>query len=185
MTEKITLTYLNIRQSIAILLTKLVITDLILATIVIGFYFVLVQGGTFTQFIAENTVIFLIVFATIGIFKIFLSIYVVLFWLYEYYEITPEHIVHRKGIIFRKKEMYNIDKVRAIDVQDSFLGELFNFATITLYDLRLRKYLDMYLIHNPRRYEKILKTLKPDLEAKEDRIRFPFMPKEENSIENE
>ena len=81
--------------------------------------------------------------------------------------------------------MYNIDKVRAIDVQDSFLGELFNFATITLYDLRLRKYLDMYLIHNPRRYEKILKTLKPDLEAKEDRIRFPFMPKEENSIENE
>lgn len=36
--SKITLTYVNIRQSIAILLSKLILTDLILAVIVVGFY---------------------------------------------------------------------------------------------------------------------------------------------------
>lgn len=177
--HKITLTYLNIRQSIAILLTKLVLTDFILAFIVIGFYFVLVQGGDLTEFAAKNTFVFLTVFGIIGLCKIFISIYVVLLWLFEYYEVTPEEIVHKKGIFARKTERYRLDKVRAMDVRDSLLGELFNFATITLYDIRLNKYLDLYLIHNPRRYTKILKTLRPELEMKTDHIHFPLMSKED------
>lgn len=177
--HKITLTYLNIRQSITILLTKLVVIDITLAFIVIGFYFILVQGGSFTQFALTNKWLFLIVFTTIGIIKIFISIYIVLLWLNEYYEITPEHIVHKKGVIFKKTEMYRLDKVRVMDVQDSFFGELFNFATITLYDIRLAKYLDLYLIHNPRRYTHILREIHPGLEVKTDRVNLPFMPKDE------
>jgi hypothetical protein len=184
-TEKITLTYLNVRQSIAILLFKLVVLDLILAVIVIGFYFILVQGGVWTQTLAANTYLFLITFTVIGGIKVFLTIYIVLLWLNEYYEITPEHIVHKKGIIHRTTESYNLEKVRIIDIQDSFFGELFNFATVTLYDIRLKKYLDLYLIHNPGRYVKILRTLKPDLEIKTDHINLPFLPKDENSGEDE
>ena len=181
--HKITLTHLNIRQSIAILLTKLLLTDLIFAFVVIGFYFVLVKGGEFTQSAAQSIVVFLSIFALIGVGKIFLTIYIVLQWLNEYYEITPEHIVHKKGFIFRKTETYNLNKIRVMDVQDTFLGEIFNFATITLYDIRLNKYLDMYLIHNPQRYAKILKSLRPELELKTDRVNLPLMHKEENSID--
>jgi len=180
MSDKITLTYLNVRQSIAILLTKLVLADLMLGLLIIGFYFIFVQTGEFIRFAADNMLIFLTIFGIMGACKIFLSIYVILEWLNEYYEITPEHIVHRKGIIFRKRETYNLEKIRTIDVQDSFLGELFNFATITFYDIRLEKYLDMYLIHNPKRYEKILKSIKPDLESKEDHVVFSFRNKSED-----
>lgn len=183
--EKITLTYINIRQSIAILLTKLVVLDLILAIIVIGFYFILVQGGIITFAFATNTYLFLIVFTVIGALKVFLTVYVVLLWLNEYYEITPENIIHKKGIIHRTTETYSLDKVRVIDVQDTFLGELFNYATVTLYDIRLHKYLDLYLIHNPKRYVKILKVIRPDLETKSDRIHLPFMPKEESEEDKE
>ncbi|MBI3888120.1 PH domain-containing protein [Candidatus Microgenomates bacterium] len=122
--------------------------------------------------------LFLSVFGVVGICKIFLSIYIVLLWLNEYYEITPENIIHKRGIIFRKSEMYRLSKVREIKVHDSFLGELLNFATITLYDIRLQKYLDLYLIHNPKRYERILKTLRPSLEVQTDRVHIPFTREE-------
>lgn len=180
MTEpKITFTYLNIRQSIAILLAKLVSIDVILAVIVVGFYGVLVLGQDSLGIEFASSFLFLIIFGIIGLVKIILSIYIILQWLNEYYEITPEYIYHKKGILFRKSEQYRIDHVRRVDVQDSFLGEIFNFATITLYDIRLNKYLDLYLIHNPKRYAHILKELKPSLEIERDRVRLPFMPKEE------
>jgi len=179
----ITLTYINIRQSIAILLTKLILINMISAVIVIFFYFSLVKGEGIIPFIAENTTLFLTVFIIIGILEMFLDIYVILKWLNEYYEITPEHIVHKKGIIFRKTEQYRLDYVRAMDVEDTLLGEIFNFATITLYDIRLNKYMDMYLIHNPDRYAKILKTLRPHIEIKKDRTWLPFLPKEQNGTE--
>lgn len=178
--HRITLTYINIRQSIAILLAKLILINLISAVIVIFFYFSLIQGDALIPLISENSMLFLTVFISVGIFEMFLDIYVILKWLYEYYEITPEHIVHKKGIIFRKTEQYRLDYVRAMDVEDTFLGEIFNFATITLYDIRLNKYMDMYLIHNPDRYAKILKTLRPHIEIKKDRVWFPFLPKEKN-----
>lgn len=178
--NNITLTYLNIRQSIAILLLKLVLTDFILAFIVISFYFVLVQGERFSIYVSQNTTVFLLVFAALGIIKIGISIYVVLQWLFEYYEITPDNIIHRSGIIERKTTMYNLNKVRVMEVKDSFFGELFNYATITLYDIRLNKYLDMYLIHNPQRYANVLRSLQPELEMKTDRISLPFMKKEKH-----
>lgn len=179
MTEKITLTHLNIRQSIAILLSKLVVTDIVTAVAIISLYFLLVQGGPFTEFAASNIFVFLIILSIGGLLKIGFNFYIVLQWLNEYYEITPENVIHKKGIIFKKTEIYELQKVRSIDVQDTLLGELFNFATITLYDLRLKKYLDMYLIHNPQRYAKVLKTLLPQLEIKEDRVFIPFIPKKE------
>lgn len=183
--QQITLTHLNIRQSIAILLAKLILTDIIMAVIIIGFYFMLVKGEAIIPFASSNTNLFLIVFTFAGFIKIALSVYIVLEWLNEYYEITPEYVIHKQGIIFRKTEKYGIDKIRRISVQDTFLGELLNYATVTFYDLRLNKALDMYLIHNPDRYAKILRMLKPELEIKTDRIRLPLMPKREEINENE
>lgn len=172
--KQITLTYLNIRQSIAILLTKLVFIDIIFAVIIITIYFGLIQGGAVTEFAASNLVVFLTAFGIVGILKILIAIYVVLQWLNEYYEITPEYIVHKHGVLFKKQEHYRLDHVRSIDVQDIFIGELFNFATITLFDIRLNKYMDMYLVHNAKRYARILKQLRPDIEMKEDHVWNPL-----------
>lgn len=177
--KQITLTYLNIRQSIAILLARLFLVDFLMAFLVILSYFMVVTGGNFINYTSANTPLFLTIFIALGIIKIATSSYVILQWLNEYYEITPDYVVHKKGIIFKKSEQYRLNNVRAMDVEDSFLGEMFNFATITLYDIRLQKYLDMYLIHNPRRYAKVLQELRPHLETRKDRINLPFMPKEE------
>lgn len=179
--KEITLTYLNIRQSIAILLAKLVAIDLIFSIIIIVLYVALVQGGAVTEFAASNIFVFLTAFGLAGIIKILIAVYVVLQWLNEYYEMTPEYIVHKHGVIFKKQEHYRLDHVRGMDIQDIFIGELFNFATITLYDIRLNKYMDMYLIHNARRYAKILKQLRPRIEMKEDHVWNPLREDEEVS----
>ena len=183
--HKITFTYLNIRQSIVILLARLMLLDIFTAGIVIGLYFLLVRGEQIMGSILTNPSLFLNLFIIIGIVKILINIYVILQWLNEYYEITPDHIYHKRGIIFRKTEQYRIDHVRSMDVQDTFLGEIFNYATITLYDIRLNKYLDLYNIHNPQRYAHVLKELRPNIEMKKDRVHLPFMPKEEKGIRSE
>ena len=182
--NKITLTYLNIRQSIAILIAKLTTIDIVLAIIVIGFYFLIVRSNSLIADVNLASNIFLGFFILVGLFKIVLGCYVVLLWLNEYYEITPEHVVYKKGLIFKTQEQYQIDHIRRIDVQDSFIGELFNFATITIYDIRLNKYLDMYLIHNARRYAKIFQQLRPNIEIKEDHVWLPFI-KHEPTAEDE
>lgn len=174
MSEKITLTYLNIRQSISILIARLILIDVILAAIVVGIYYLVIKS----EFISDSSLdslIFLSLFGLTGLVKIIITCYVVLLWLNEYYEITPEYIYYKKGLIFKKKEQYRIDHIRRITVEDSFIGELFNFATITLYDIRFNKYLDMYLVHNARRYAKVLQELQPEIEIKEDHVWLPFI----------
>lgn len=177
--KHITLTYLNIRESITILLTKLIFIDLMLAALALLYYFLILEGERFVAGISSNITLFLVVFTVIAVFKMTMTCYVILDWLNEYYEITPEHIIHKHGIIFRKTEHYRLNNVRAMKIKDSLLGEMFNFATITLYDIRLIKYLDMYLVHNARRYAKILKEIRPQIEMKEDHVWLPMKKDDE------
>jgi len=178
MTEhSITLTHLNIRQSIAILLTKLIVSDVLFAFLVIGGYALMVQGETIFSYISHNTVAFLLLFVVLGISKTAVNIKVVLQWLFEYYEITPSHIDHHKGILVRTSEQYQLPTIRRVAIKDSFLGEVFNFATLKFYDIRLNPIMDMYLIHNPDRYIAILKNLLPNLEVQSDRVFMPFVAK--------
>ena len=183
--KDIHLTYLNIRQSITILVAKIMLLDFLAAALTIGFYFILIVGSNIANYNSVNNPAFLSIFIFLGIVKTLTNAYIILAWLNEYYEITPEYIVHKHGIIFKKAEQYRLDHVRGADVIDSFLGEVFNFATITLYDIRLNKYLDMYLIHNARRYAKILKQLRPHLEMREDHVWTPIRQAEDVGIESE
>lgn len=175
MTDKkhITLTYLNVRESISILLIKLIAVELLFFVFFLLYYSAIIYGERFVPWIGQKT-LFLLVFGLFLILKIVASSYVILQWLNEYYEITPDHVLHKQGIIFRKTQHYTLNHIRAMDVRESFLGELFNFATVTLYDIRLNKYLDMYLIHNARRYAKILKELRPQIEMKRDHVWMPL-----------
>ncbi len=181
--KRITLTHLNVRQSIAILITKLIVIDLLFAVVAIVFYYSLTQGDQFITNLSSNPSLFLFIFAIAGLLKIVMGCYTILLWLNEYYEITPDSVIHKKGIIFKQEQRYRLDYVRVMNVVDNFFGELFNFGSITLYDIRLNKFIDLYLIHNPRRYAKILHNLKPDLEIKEDHVWLPILEKKRESLE--
>jgi hypothetical protein len=156
-----------------------------LTSLTIGTYWFLTVLEGYLQISDTRTFLFLILLGFVGILKITITVFVVLQWLNEYYEITSEYIYHKKGLIFRTTQEYRIDQVRRIEIKDSFLGELFNFATVTFFDIRLNKTVDFYLIHNPTRYINILKQIKPTIEILEDHTNFPFLPKERVGVDFE
>lgn len=169
--RKISVTHLNIRQSIFFLLLKLVVLDLVAGFFAIAFFFSLSSSLFSPQvkiFILSTSFVY---FLLLTIFKVFLTLFVVLSWLNEYYEIHPDSIVHRIGIIWRKESKYPLRQIRLIKMQQSALGALFNYGTIEPYDWDLSKYATMYLVHNPAKYVKILESLAPRASQEKDIIR--------------
>ena len=173
--SNIVITHINIRQSITVMLARLIFLDLITTSLVIGIYAFLVYFEQWADISSYRTFLFLFTFGIFGVIKIFLNILVVLKWLNEYYEITPEYIYQKSGIFFRKTHQYRIEQIRRIEVKRSLLGQLFNFATIVLFDTRLNKSMELYLIHNPNRYAAVLKQLKPTIETELDQTTVPFL----------
>ncbi len=169
--NEIIVSHINIRQSISILILKLLLVDLITGAIVGFSYFSynLTDVGLFLGMGAN--VISYFIFLAAALIKISFSIYIILDWLNEYYELTPKHIIYRHGIIFTKQETINFSDVRKIRLNQGLLGKILNFGTIEMYDFLMKKTLDAYLIHNPLRYEKILLDLIPEVEEEKDIIR--------------
>src|SRR3989338_11028520 len=141
--KELHLTYLNIRHSISVLLSKIVLVDFLAGLFHVLLYFSLIRGEHMINYDFTNTPVSLVVYGVLIIFQVVVTSYIVLQWLNEYYEITPDEIVHKNGIIFKKIEKYRFDNIRAMLISENFIGELLNFGTITLYDIRMQKYLDM------------------------------------------
>ena len=151
--KKILVTHINVRQSIVFLITKLIVLD-ILATIIALVFFsplaIPLPTEVKTQIISYNIWYFgLLLFG-----KIFLTLFIVLEWLNEYYEITPTKIFHRRGLIWRREDAYAIisgdksTRITAIGVQQGMLGRIFNFGTLFFYDRGVYKYYYMHYIHH-------------------------------------
>ncbi|MDO8583034.1 MAG: PH domain-containing protein [bacterium] len=180
--KKIIVTHVNVRQSIIFLFTKLIALDVLATVIALVFFSPLIVPLSITiktQIISYNILYFgLLLFA-----KILLTLFVVLEWLNEYYEITPAKIFHRRGIIWRKEDVYDLsgnkpDRITSIGIQQGFLGKIFNYGTLFFYDRGLYKYYYLHYIHNPLRYFEILQHLLPDAAIEKNIIREHVRDKE-------
>lgn len=180
--EKIVVTHVNVRQSIVFLFTKLIALDILATFVALVFFSPLAVPLPIemkTQLISYNIWYFgLLLFV-----KILLTLFVVLEWLNEYYEITPTKIAHRRGIIWRKEDSYDISgeksaKITAIGIQQGVLGRVFNYGTLFFYDRGVYKYYYLYYIHNPLRYLEILHKLLPNADIEKDVIREHVRDKE-------
>lgn len=158
-------THVNIRASIFFLIAKLIVLDIMAIFIAFAFFWVVT-----TTILSEETKLFVIssyvgYFLLLGAAKISLSLYVVLQWLNEYYEITPDRIVYRRGIIWRKVDVYDYAHIRSIGLHQSFLGRIFNFGSLAIYDRGVYKYYYLNYIHNPLKYFELLRKLVPNADV--------------------
>lgn len=169
--KKIFVTHLNIRQSIFFLLLKLIVLELVFALMFFVFVVFLVSSSFSSEVILRVISSILLVFVPLALLKMLLTLYVVLLWLNEYYEIKPDLICHKRGIFWRKEEHYPTRQIRAIKLEQGALGKLFQYGTITLYDWDLSKYATLYLIHNPIKYMRVLEGLLPKASQEKDIIR--------------
>lgn len=169
--ESILVSHINIRQSISILIIKLILVDL-LAAFLVGILFITINFTELALGLGLNsTLLTFTFFLSMAVLKLLLSGYIILDWLNAYYELTPQSLIQRHGIVFIKEERVNFSDIRKIVLKQGLLGKIFNFGTIELYDFLMKKSMNVFLIHNPWRYEKIILDLIPELEEEKSVIR--------------
>lgn len=157
-------THLTVRQSITILVLKIVTIDIVAAAIFLFSYSVIFNTVVSATLDLEPNSYNRVVFLVLVFLKISLTLYLVLRWLNEFYEIKPNEIIHKSGIIFRKVKRHDLALIRQAQIKRGLIARLLNYGTIDLYDIRLQKEIELYLIHNPIKYLHILETIIPDLE---------------------
>lgn len=177
--QKIVVTHVTIRQSISVLLLRLVLIEIFAAVVVILFYLLLITTDI-RQGITDTISFFGIsLFILLVIGKISLVIFVIVHWLNEYYEITPKEIIYRTGFIFKKEERHSLSHLAKIQIDQSVLGRIFNYGTLKLYNWVLEKNVMIYLIHNPKKYHRILESILPRADREKQMLREHILEPEE------
>lgn len=151
--------HINIRQSIFFIVLRLIVLEVITAILlVIAYLFIFtpVTGGIVTN---EMNSFILPVFILFVLIKTTTMIAIIIQWLSEYYEITIEEVIHKKGFIFKKEQRNTLDHIASVKIEQGVFGRIFNYGTLKLHNWATEKEFVMYLIHNPRRYHHILETL--------------------------
>ncbi|MCR4263154.1 MAG: PH domain-containing protein [Candidatus Roizmanbacteria bacterium] len=180
----LTVTHLNIRQSISFLLIRLIVLEIIFAACFI-FFLTTVSMTHLSEFFSNGIGRFnMYIFITFILAKILLSFYVVLEWLNEYYELTHTSVYHRRGVFFKREEKVPLSIIWQVELSQGIVGKLLNYGSINLFDQRFNKHISLYLIHNPLRYYRILEDLIPNLEERRETIREHILETDEDNEEH-
>jgi len=166
--SKICVGHINIRQSIFFVMLKLLVLDM-MATILAASYLYLVLNNIIPEIFnhairSYNLIYFLMLF----FIKIFLTLYIIMAWVNEYYEIWPDFIWHKRGFIIKYEEKHPLAHIRSIKIEQGVLGRFFGYGTIIIYNWYLKRYTYMYLIHNPVKYFHIIESLIPKTEREKE-----------------
>lgn len=170
-TNGIRLDHINIRVSISNMLWKLLFLEGISAT---GLLFVHIISSDVNAF---GGLVYLLgsyfgwLFGFLVLSKIILTVYIVLDWLNEYYEINKEFIYHRRGIIWTSEQKYAIANIQSVKLEQGLWGKIFNAGNLRFFDAEVKREFLIYMIHNPKRYFDILDSMLPKVDAERKVIR--------------
>lgn len=176
---QIVVSHITIRQSIFFLHLRLVALEIISALGLIVFLFVIFSRnlpGDFERMIIEFNIPLFILLAVI---KLSFTIFIIISWLNEYYEITPKEVVYRKGLLIKKEERHLLKHIGEVTIEQGVFGRIFNFGTLKLYNWASERNVYLYLIHNPLKYEHILEEITPDADKEKKLLRQHLVEEEE------
>lgn len=177
--KKIFVSHVTIRQSISFLILRLIVLEIISAALIILFYSILMPIGIIENVFGSNYGLYnTLIFIVFIIGKTLLMTYIVIVWLNEYYEITPKEVIHKTGLIFRKEEKNVLNHIDAVEIEQGLLGRIFNYGNLILFNWVLEKNTMLYLIHNPKKYLRILQDLLPQSDQRKRIIRERIVEKE-------
>lgn len=178
--EKISVSHINIRQSISFLLSKLIALEFMATSGVIIFHTILLSIKPVPIENSRDLSFAFSIFIGLVVLKNFLTFWILFQWLNNYYEFSATEIKHRSGILFKKVDKIQISHLGFIEVQQGILGKLFNYGTITLLSQRRYVLMDMYLIHNPVRYANLIHQHAPGVVEKHNLFAETILEKEED-----
>ena len=95
-----------------------------------------------------------------NIIEIYFVIWIVLNWISSVYYLTEKNIIKRTGIFQTNEQIYDLKKIRSVEVNQGFIGKLLNYGDITIQTSASGGYQhEIYLtgIANPEKYREIFK----------------------------
>lgn len=113
-------------------------------------------------------------FLVMLIVSVIVAIFTILKWQSEYTILTPSGIMQYSGILQKKEQRYACSFVEAIKMEQSLLGSIFNFGTLSLYDPEIKE--DIYLenIIDPKKSIDLIKKIL----SRNDKPPMPFVVNE-------
>lgn len=81
-------------------------------------------------------------------------------WVGNSYHITQKHLMHHKGIMNCIEKIYDLNIVRSVSTQQSWLGKIFRYGTVNIEISASGGYTDQVTlsgVSNPQQYEKMLR----------------------------
>lgn len=150
-----------IRKSFPLLIIRLVVLELLLESIYVGWRF-----GIDYLSIASDTKIFLhslttAVFIFVTLIQIILLLVIVIKWLNEYYEMQDDEIIQWTGVITKRGRSYPYSNIQSITIQQSAVGRILNFGTVVLYVPTLGQDLSFDEVPKPQAFIKLIKEHMP------------------------
>ena len=180
--KNIVITHVTIRQSISFLVLRLLSIEIMAAIAIIVFH-TLILRSDIRQLVGDDILIFNIpLFILLVVIKTVITIFVIIQWLNEYYEITTKDIVHRRGLILKKGERHLLQHIGSVSIEQGVFGRIFNFGTLKLFNWTKEKYVYLYLIHNPMKYLHIMEELLTDADKSKRTVREHILEPEEDSL---
>lgn len=180
-TRQLVVTHVTIRQSISVLLLRLIVVELIAALGIILLHIVLLSPSLpdLVKSIRATLIFNVPLFLVLVLIKTILMGSIIIQWLEEYYEITPEEVIYKRGLIFKKEETNILEHLGSLEIKQTFLGKIFNYGSLKLYNWAMEKEVYLYLIHNPMKYYSILQALLPEADEKKQIVREHILEPEE------
>lgn len=183
--KRIYVTHVNIRLSIFFLLFKLISIELFSGGVIVLWHIGLSYYVKTVQMMDTIATYGMPILVVLVLLKTFVTLFLIMQWLNEYYEISAIMIKYRRGIIFRRVDDYPTTDIKFIDVDQGIFGRIFNFGTISLMNIRRVKYAEMYLIHNPLRYAQVIEEIVPGLVERKKLIRRHYHENGSDEAEEE
>lgn len=153
-----------IRESVVLIIIKiatvLIATDLVYAL----FNFILLRAFFLNNelpFNIHDLTVYILTFLHLA--KTTLQVWgisaIVFRWVGNSYFITQKHLVRHEGILNCIEKIYDLDIVRSISIQQSWLGKIFKYGSVNIEISASGGYTDQVTLNgvtNPQQYEKML-----------------------------
>ena len=158
------------RESVALIAIRLIGMELLFAFSIFLAVVILSFIGSYFK-IQDLFSEYLMILLTLLMINIVIVFFIVVKWYFEYTELSREGITRFSGIIHKKVKKYACNFVEIITLDQSFLGLIFNYGTLELYDPALKEQIYLTNITDPKKNSKTIE----EIISKESDQSIPFV----------
>lgn len=154
-----------IRESLILFIIKIASILIITDTIYAALNFVLLQAFFLNHQLPFSLHAFAPYILTIlHLVKTLLQVWgissIVFQWVGNSYQITKRHLVHNIGIMNCTQKIYDLNIIRSISIQQSWIGKIFKYGTVNIEISASGGYTDqvtLFGVPDPQQYENMLR----------------------------